>query len=403
MIENKTWSYTISGNDLACDYEWDYINLMNESLSHEELDEIGKDLFDNYNTTREIINRCYDIFISYAYMRKSRLAFQVLGQFLMDYGGKLNNGLKKIILQNSKWEFERKQLRNKMDRKKRRRYIFDFRAKILEYQEGKITKVPFESLAEVKERLKYEESINLPYCQSIDHKIIDINYDGDFMQKEFDVNLNYKLRLMNDPYGFSDIILVKVYKEYTINPYIILRLEENSNWAPFPRSHLYVNEELFIECSVIIANIHKEQRHEYNRLNSIDELVEIAFSNDIEDKSIEMDISDDLKFWAHCSNIQAWCDYGYDTRILHRNFAFPLLKKLTEVGDKKAKSVFKNEIARRFAGGHRSTVLYLIEENYIQFLNSNEKKALINNCQDSLEKFKDDEEIVKFLAKAVSD
>ena len=110
-----------------------------------------------------------------------------------------------------------------------------------------------------------------------------------------------------------------------------------------------------------------------------------------------MQISDDIKFWAHCSSLQAWYDYNYDTRILHRNFAFPLLKKLTEVGDQKAKRVFKNEVARRFASGHRNTILYLIKEDYLQFLNPDELKDLINNCQDYLEKFEDDKKILNLF------
>ncbi len=47
------------------------------------------------------------------------------------------------------------------------------------------------------------------------------------------------------------------------------------------------------------------------------------------------------EFWGHCSNLQAWAEYGYDTRLLHPNLAFPLLEKLATVGDPIAKKVFK--------------------------------------------------------------
>ena len=59
-------------------------------------------------------------------------------------------------------------------------------------------------------------------------------------------------------------------------------------------------------------------------------------------------MSSKTEFRANCSNLQAWVENGYDTRLLHRNLAFPLLKKLTNVGDLHAKKVFKDEIANKY-------------------------------------------------------
>lgn len=64
-----------------------------------------------------------------------------------------------------------------------------------------------------------------------------------------------------------------------------------------------------------------------------------------------MDITPEEEFWGHCSNLQAWVENNYDTRLLHSNIAFPLLKKLTEAGDPNTNKVFKEEIARRFESG----------------------------------------------------
>ena len=51
-------------------------------------------------------------------------------------------------------------------------------------------------------------------------------------------------------------------------------------------------------------------------------------------------------------NLQVWAEMNYDTRILHRNLAFPLLKKLAQVGDPIAKKALKDEIAKRFLSGN---------------------------------------------------
>ena len=90
-------------------------------------------------------------------------------------------------------------------------------------------------------------------------------------------------------------------------------------------------------------------------------------------------ISPETEFWGHCSNLQAWYESNYDTRILHRNLAFPLLKRLTEEGDTVAKKVFKEEIAKRLETGHPNVVLYLIEEEYLEVLNWEEFYSVIEN------------------------
>jgi tetratricopeptide (TPR) repeat protein len=51
---------------------------------------------------------------------------------------------------------------------------------------------------------------------------------------------------------------------------------------------------------------------------------------------------------AHASNIQAWAEHDYDTRLLHSNIAFPLLKALAKAGDAKAKRVLNAEVLERY-------------------------------------------------------
>ncbi|MHA1151040.1 MAG: leucine-rich repeat domain-containing protein, partial [Promethearchaeota archaeon] len=59
---------------------------------------------------------------------------------------------------------------------------------------------------------------------------------------------------------------------------------------------------------------------------------------------------------------------NYDTRLLHSNLAFPLLRQLTEAGDPQAKRVFKEEIAKRLVSNYNPVVDYLKEEDYLKYL-----------------------------------
>ena len=67
-----------------------------------------------------------------------------------------------------------------------------------------------------------------------------------------------------------------------------------------------------------------------------------------------------------------WYEEDYNTNIIHSNLAFPLLKKLTEVGDSNAKKVFKEEIARKLSSKTESTIKFLLEEEYYKFLTPEE-------------------------------
>jgi len=87
-------------------------------------------------------------------------------------------------------------------------------------------------------------------------------------------------------------------------------------------------------------------------------------------------------------NIQAWVENDYDTRILHSNISFPLLKRLTNIGDPMARNVFKREIAERFSSGEKIVILFLLEGNYLEYLDESEKEILIESVKINFVKFK---------------
>ncbi|TFF88388.1 MAG: hypothetical protein EU549_03150, partial [Promethearchaeota archaeon] len=161
-------------------------------------------------------------------------------------------------------------------------------------------------------------------------------------------------------------------KKFKINEHLTLKLEDN-------RTNIYVHGELFRQCSFLLLNIPVEDIPKFDNIQSIDEVAELL------DKSLEgegrynLDIDPSTEFWGHCSNLQVWYEHDYDTRLLHSNLAFPLLKKLADAGDMLAKAKFREEIARRFLSGNFNTIYSLLQERYLKILAPEEIAVIEEN------------------------
>jgi Leucine-rich repeat (LRR) protein len=155
---------------------------------------------------------------------------------------------------------------------------------------------------------------------------------------------------------------------FEINRYLKLKLENG-------KTNIYIKNELFLQCKSLLLDIPRDKIKELVSINSIDEVAEKLNCNRKEDFNNE--IKPDEEFWAHCSNLQAWVEHNYDSRLLHSNLSFPLLKKLSEVGDLKAKTVFKEEIIYRFYHGTEIVQEYLLEEGYLDLVTDDERYSLI--------------------------
>lgn len=163
---------------------------------------------------------------------------------------------------------------------------------------------------------------------------------------------------------------------YPINDYLSLRLEDG-------RTIILVKNEPFTQCMYLLLNIPVPKIRDYDQINSIDEAAEVL-NRSMEGHGQRYDITPETEFWGHCSNIQAWAENNYNTCILHRNLAFPLLRKLAEAGDIKAKRVYKDEIASRFSSGHITVMLYLLNEGYLKAFNREEIDTLMEDLDMSI-------------------
>ncbi len=149
--------------------------------------------------------------------------------------------------------------------------------------------------------------------------------------------------------------------EFKVNEFITLKLENG-------KSNIYINGELFNQCKYILTRKKVDELEALLEIESVDELSQNL------DHSLEIieldkiDIPLETRFWVHCSNLQVWCENNYDTKLLHRNLAFPLLKRLVEVGDPLAQKLFQEEIAKRIECGNLTVINYLILEGYLKNL-----------------------------------
>jgi len=164
-------------------------------------------------------------------------------------------------------------------------------------------------------------------------------------------------------------------KELRIHEYLVIKLIQG-------KTIIYIEGRPFIQCKYLLMNILEAKIRRYDEFRSIDEAAIYLDSSLERIAPPNYRVLPEEEFWGHCSNIQAWAENNYDTRLLHSNIAFPLLKKLTEAGDPIAKKVFKEEIVERFLEGFPSVVIGLTNQNYLSFLNEEELDTLLESTED---------------------
>lgn len=83
--------------------------------------------------TQELMENSLNDLVEYCYEVNSRLVFQALGYFLMTHDLKIPNKVKKIILSNSRWVDERKNVKDKEKKRQRKKELLKFKVDILLY------------------------------------------------------------------------------------------------------------------------------------------------------------------------------------------------------------------------------------------------------------------------------
>ena len=170
-------------------------------------------------------------------------------------------------------------------------------------------------------------------------------------------------------------------REFTINKSLTMKLEGG-------KTYIYVAGEKFKQCRFLMINLPLEEIESFDEIKSIDEAAEIinpSMRDPPEPEKIRRQdissykISPEDEFWGLCSNLQIWYEHGYNTRLLHSNLSFPLLKRLVDVGDIQAKRIFKEEIVERYNTGVESVRKYLRRMNYLNYLSFEELLSIVDD------------------------
>ena len=171
-----------------------------------------------------------------------------------------------------------------------------------------------------------------------------------------------------------------IQKVFEVNDHLALKLDEDG------KTIIYVAGKPFRQCKYLLINIPVEEVSSLDEIESIDEVAE-KLDKSLEPlrgrKQFKYNIPPDTEFWGHCSNLQVWYEHGYNTRLLHANLAFGLLRELTRVGDTQAKRVFKEEVAERYNNGVESVRKYLRSMKYLKYFSIEE---FLNLMQDEKER-----------------
>jgi hypothetical protein len=170
-------------------------------------------------------------------------------------------------------------------------------------------------------------------------------------------------------------------KIFTLNEYLKLKFENN-------QTNIYVDDEKFRQCKYLLFNLDKNNLEQYDEIRSIDEMADEYMGRHEQDrgKYNSFKIEPIEEFQGHCSNLQAWVEHDYNTALLRNNLAFPLLKKLVEVGDPKAKGRYKDEIAVRLASNELTITKYLIKQKYLENLTKEEIEIIIDDMKPGIAK-----------------
>lgn len=109
------------------------------------------------------------------------------------------------------------------------------------------------------------------------------------------------------------------------------------------RVRVYVSGEELELCSQVMTNMQIKGK-DVLTVNSVDDLTPAFYSQD------SYKLSPDTIYFVYCSNLQAWVENNYDTKLLSKNIAFPLLRELVNIGEVDIQFL-KKEIMQRFRQG----------------------------------------------------
>lgn len=135
-------------------------------------------------------------------------------------------------------------------------------------------------------------------------------------------------------------------------------------------SRIFVKEEEILTCRFVPLSIPDNELPKLEHIESINDVID-HFDHSLEGDYENEDILSkwnltsselaELDFFVNCSNLEAWVENDFDTRLLDYRLSFPLLEKIGKQGNLRAQMRFKEKIYHRFTSGKTQVKHYLME------------------------------------------
>lgn len=177
---------------------------------------------------------------------------------------------------------------------------------------------------------------------------------------------------------------------YVINEFLTVKLEDVRGTCNMRKEiNIYVKGERFQQCKYLLLNIptDEEGMERQEEITSIDEAAEVL-NGDMEGEEDEIrekyGLTHETEFKAHCSNLEAWAENGYDLRLIHTNLGFPLACKLVKVGCKEARLAVVEELTDRVLKNPQGALWLFMK--YHEYLSKEELEYIIEELPNGLDK-----------------
>ncbi|MHA1747114.1 MAG: leucine-rich repeat domain-containing protein [Promethearchaeota archaeon] len=131
-------------------------------------------------------------------------------------------------------------------------------------------------------------------------------------------------------------------------------------------SHIFINDEELMICRFVPLAIPKKELPKFKDIESINDIIDhldhsIEYYGSEAWEELSVEEREELDFFVNCSNLQAWVEHDYNTRLLDYRLSFPILKKLAKKGDEYARMRFKEELIERYKHGSEEVQDFILE------------------------------------------
>lgn len=254
------------------------------------------------------------------------------------------------------------------------------------------------------QKIMDEQTMKLEEIMAIIKFLIEQGFERAKETVKYYLNHEYKQMIyLYNIKGFKDLFTeeekadilpyssVKIYwdsqnrKQFKINEYITLKLEENATKNKLRRNleslvvNIYINGERFDKCRAL-ALLHqgnegeKKAKEQIESIESIDVLTEGKRRWTPQDY---ISLTAEDAFWGYCSNMQVWAEHQYDTTLLQYESSFWMLKQLCEAGDPIAKEVVEKEVVKQLNRDNSRVRQFFLDNNFMDMFSDEKIKEFL--------------------------